>query len=452
MATATTLEQRIGRPKPQVSRRLGVYALIIVTVAAAAAITSFTYGLRVRSVPPFPAQIARAPFVPAEEPILAAESGLPANTSLTASPTPSSSVHLILMLHNKVLLLRGGQIYASYPFSGTTITALAAQVKNHSWIDESKSGVVTLNAALVVSHGAQLHINGISRLALRNKVGVFLGTLAGEITISGVHVVVTGSSAKSYRPFILADEGSTLDISNSTIKGLGWNWDSSYGVAWMHGSKGDVANSTIDDNYIGVFTDHAKNVTLRHDTVSHNVLYGINPNDHTTNFSVLRTTVTGNGGHGIIFAHNVTSSSVRDSVVNRNGEDGIMLFDSSSKNVLQANKVEGNAGDGVGVTNSPNVSVIANTVRNNRDGIDVIGQSPNVLASNNTLTDNAAGGQGIALSSSNVVTSALGPRLNLTRVRDVWEIAAGLALVLMLATLILRYRRSRSFVRIGYGD
>jgi poly(beta-D-mannuronate) C5 epimerase len=452
MATATAFAQRTGRSKPQFSRRLGVYALIIVTVAAAAAIVSFTYGLKVRSVPPFPAQIARAPFVPAEEPILAAESGLPANTRLTASPTPSSSVRLILMLHNKVLLLRGGQIYKSYPFSERTITALASRVNNRSWMDESKSGVVTLNAALVVSRGAQLHISGISRLSLNNKVGVFLGTLAGKITIAGVHVTVTGSSKKSYRPFILADEKSTLDISDSTIKGLGWNWDSSYGVAWMHGSQGDVINSTIEDNYIGVFTDHAKSVTLRHDTVSDNVLYGINPNDHTTNFSVLSSDVDGNGGHGIIFARSVTSSSVRDSVVNRNGEDGIMLFDSSSKNVIQSNTVEGNAGDGVGITNSASINVVRNAVRNNRDGIDVVGQSPNVVATDNTLTDNAAGGQGIALSSSNVVKAALGPRLNLTRVRDVWEVAGALALVLMLATLVLRFRRSRSLVRLGYGD
>jgi parallel beta-helix repeat protein len=349
-------------------------------------------------------------------------------------------------------LLRGGQIYKSYPFSKKSITSLAALVNNPSWLDESKPGVVTMSAALVVSRGAQLHISGISRLALSNKVGVFLGTLAGNITMSGVHVAVTGSSAKSYRPFIVADERSTLDIANSTIKGLGWNWGSSYGVAWLHGSRGDVVNSTIEDNYIGVFTDHAKNVTLRHDTVSHNILYGVNPNDHTTNFSVLDTTVSENGGHGIIFAHNVTSSSVRNSVVNRNGEDGIMMFDSSSKNVVDANTVAGNAGDGVGITNSEKVQVIGNTVKNNRDGIDVIGQSPNVSASHNALTDNAAGGQGIALSSSNVVKAALGPRLNLTRVREVWEVAAGLALALMVATLILRFRRSRMLVRIGYGD
>src|ERR1700739_3656392 len=178
---------------------------------------------------------------------------------------------------------------------------------------------------------------------MTNKVGVFLGTLARKIAINGVHVSLNGSSTKSYRPFIVADDGSTLVISNSTVKGLGWNWGSSYGVAWLHGSHGDVLNSTIEDNYIGVFTDHAKNVTLRHDTVSNNVLYGDNTNDHTTHFNVLSTTVSGNGGHGIIFAHNVTSSSVRSSVVNRNGEDGIMLFDSSSKNTIESNRVEGNA-------------------------------------------------------------------------------------------------------------
>ena len=207
--------------------------------------------------------------------------------------------------------------------------------------------------------------------------GVFLAADHASLSLSGVDVHASDSKVPttfsrpeqtSSRPFVLA-VGSKLDITDSTFRYLGRDWNSSYGVSWSKGSTGSVTNSRFEHNFIGVYTNGSPSLLVQHNTFLYNSLYGIDPHSGSTHMSIIDNTSNYNGRHGIIFSDHVTAGIVRGNTTIGNGLNGIMMDEASTGNLITGNTVTGNRSDGIVMANSSNNRIEANTVTGNRIGV-----------------------------------------------------------------------------------
>ena len=65
------------------------------------------------------------------------------------------------------------------------------------------------------------------------------------------------------RPFVLYEDGSTLDITDSFFSFLGSDRSSAYGVSWRTGgTNGTITDSTFSNNFFGMYSYEAANLTF----------------------------------------------------------------------------------------------------------------------------------------------------------------------------------------------
>ncbi len=97
------------------------------------------------------------------------------------------------------------------------------------------------------------------------KKGVFLAANNhASLAINGVYVHASDANTPNAyleptqtdgRPFVLAVADSKMNIDHSTFRYLGRDWNTSYGVSWSKGATGSITNSTLEHNFIGVYTN-----------------------------------------------------------------------------------------------------------------------------------------------------------------------------------------------------
>jgi len=415
-------------------RILGVHLVILSIVAAAALAASLTFGRVTQAprLPPFPSLPVRIHDNATTDPIARANVGLPPGEGHGKGPDPG--VRVMMVTPEGVSLRTAGK---HVKWIGTThavrdLAQLAAIVADPAWISEPTPGVIRLRAALIMERGTVLTVAPPSVHLLRmmaNVPGVFLGASGARLVIRAATITSSQPSyAGTYRPFVLADEGSSMQITYARLAGLGWNWNDSYGVAWKDRSTGGATRSTFTGNYFGLYTGRVSGVKFIRNAVTGNFFYGVDPHTYSSHLTVVGNTVTGNGRHGIIFSDHVNGSTVADNFVRANAANGIMMDDDSTGNVIRDNTVAGNHGDGIVLARSPANRVVGNVVRGNRVGLRLTGTRPRGLKlSGNVLSGNAVNAQGVLRAAGNTIADDT---------RRVWN-ADGLAVVWVLGAVLV---------------
>ncbi|SRR6266581_2867173 len=424
-------------------RIIGIHLLIIAAVSGAAAAASLTFARMPQTtrVHPFPILPARGEPAITAGPAWLAMKGIPSDVRAARLRRRSAAVRVIVVAPWQVTLRAGGRVVRSFHASqrSPSLTQLVRLIAESSWIASPQPGVTYLKAGLVVTAGTSLTVAPPSaRLVLADRPGVFLYADHGALTIKFATVESTRPQyTGSYRPFVLADQHSYMQITHARLIGLGWDWSDSYGVAWKNGSTGGATGSTFSRNYFGLYTGSVSGLTFSRDIVAKNYFYGFDPHTYSQNLTITKNTVTGNGRHGIIFSGHVTGSIVADNIVHGNAANGIMMDESSTGNVIRDNVVTGNHGDGIVLASSPANRIAGNIVRGNRVGLRLTRTGPHsVRLVGNLVAGNSLNAEGIAGTAGNTIAS---------NTRLVWSgdtLAVIWALTVALATVTLISLRS----------
>jgi mannuronan 5-epimerase len=434
--------QTVGSAAQSRVRGRGIYALIALSGLFVAVLFSFAFGIDHRSLDHFE-HVRRPAYTVAPDPLTAATTGRhPQDTAVL--PVASADIRAIVVRPEGIALLAGGRQVRYVAGAAASIDEVAGAVGDPSWISRPADGTTRLHAAVILDQVPTFTVT--AQLDMVNLPGVFLGAKGSGLTIQDATVrAITEQGnpapAQGFRPFVMADQGTRMEIARSTFSDLGYDWNGSYGVSWMNGSTGGSTGSTYQDGFIGVYTDHARDLVFRGDRFARNTLYGLDPHSGSRGLAISDCVARENGAHGIIFSRDVTDSSVTGCRSERNGENGIMMDLRSTGNTLAANRVEGNNGDGIVLSDSPRNVISGNTVASNRVGVHVSPTSVDgTRVDGNRVTGNVSAAQGIALGETNA-SFVNGSQWRPDAVVQICAVTAAITLAWAVVTAALRRRR-----------
>ncbi|MGI9124189.1 MAG: hypothetical protein ACR2JM_05495, partial [Mycobacterium sp.] len=246
--------RRIDYQRRKLVGTLVVFAIFWASVGGILTLALAIYPLTGRGFPLVP----RAPYTRSYDPVTLVEKGLPPNVATDAvalEMAPRDSwIRLIAVRPDQVTLVAGGRpVRTITPAPAVTdIGELSDLIGDPEWIERSGPGRVVLKSAVVSYPGADLTVGGptVSEVVLLNRLGVLVGANGGGLRFEGVRVRVdslTPLSPERYRPFILSIGRGLMRFDRSTIDGLGWDWNGSYGVSWQDGSTGEAIDTTFEN-------------------------------------------------------------------------------------------------------------------------------------------------------------------------------------------------------------
>jgi mannuronan 5-epimerase len=422
----------------------GVYVLVAIVVVAATLVASLVTARVPGTISNFAAGItARPPYVPAPDPIAAAEAGLP--PSSTAHPLPlSSSIRAIELTPDSVYLVAAGRSVRTIEGRASTLQALLPLVDDRTWLSEPRPGHFVLGAALVIGSDVVFAIGSPTRVVtMEDRVGVFIGVQRGSLSIDGVTVTSQArppNPRSPYRPFVTADFGSTMTLVDSQFLDLGYDWNASYGVSWMDRSTGEAVGSTFNGGFIGLYTDHVVGLTIRSDVFEGNALYGLDPHSYSRGLLIDGDTFSQNARHGLILANHVSDSVIDDVVASDNGQNGIMLDASSDGDVVEHSTAVGNHGDGIVLSGSVGDRIADDVVRSNRVGIEAVGVGAGrEQIHDNRIVENRLAVQGLPVGSNEL--SENGGQWRWSGATIALAVGAAVLVALELLTAMLRRRQ-----------
>ncbi len=421
-------------------RILGIHLLLLAAVGGAATAASLTFGRM-----PQNARVGHFPVLPARlEPAITtgpawlAMKGIPSNVRAARRWRRSAAMRVIVVSPWEVRLRVGGQVVRAIPSRqrSPSLTELVRLIADNSWISRPRPGVTYLKAGLMLTAGTSMTVAPpAARLLLADRPGVFVCADHATLVINSATVESTRPQyTGAYRPFVLADKHSRMQITKARLTGLGWDWSDSYGVAWKNGSTGGATRSTFSHNYFGLYTGSVSGLKFSHDTVVKNYFYGFDPHTYSRNLTITENTVAGNGRHGIIFSGHVTGSTVAGNTVQGNAANGIMMDEGSTGNVIRDNVVTGNHGDGIVLASSPANQIAGNTVRGNRVGLRLTRTGPrSVRLVGNRVAGNSLNVEGIAETSGNTIASDTRLAWNGDSLAVIGVLGAALAMVTLIS-------------------
>lgn len=296
-----------------------------------------------------------------------------------------------------------------------TLSDLRDQVGDQS-LEEISPKQWYLKANLFLHSGTTLKLtpDEVTWLKLAsNKNGyIYILTFNSVFHLDGVKVTSWDQDQNNYdenltdgRSFILAKDGSRMDLYNSEFAYLGFERPenlnfSTYGVSWRMSNgrlgtsllTGEVVNNKFHHNYFGAYTFGATGITWKGNEFYENIRYGLDPHDDSNGFLVENNISRNNGSHGIIFSKRCINNTIRNNLSYNNKGHGIMLHESSNNNLIEGNTLYSNT-DGVAVWYSSNNSLINNNIyNNNRSGIRANMESISNLISSNQIKGNKQNG------------------------------------------------------------
>jgi poly(beta-D-mannuronate) C5 epimerase len=429
------------------------FAMVFIAVLVSAVAATFVFGKDYRSVRGNDAYFHRHAFVPSFDPITDALVGYAPSAMATNPGIPSAKVRAITLYPRKIVLLAGGMPVRTIALRRpvTTLKALAQKLGDAKWLAIDGT-TITAKTAIIAQPGSHLRIAApeTKTLVLRSTPGVFLGAVTAQLAIAGVTVRGTSSAPPEIstttrmdlgRPFIVAYSHSTMTISHSKLLDLGRDWNASYGASWSLGSTGSVTDSTFERNFIGIYTDHAHDLLVKHNVFRDNTLYGVDPHSFSVRMDIEDNLSERNGRHGIIFSDHVTDGIVRNNVTRGNDLNGIMMDASSTGNRIVGNLSEDNHGDGIVLASSPGNVITGNRILRNRIGIQARGPRDSTTLANNELSGNSLASQGVSLAGNDVHGN--GGQWKPKVVQGIWIAAGPLLLLFFVLTAIEIWRRDR---------
>jgi poly(beta-D-mannuronate) C5 epimerase len=437
------------RTKPP--RKLGGYFIVIGLALGIGLIGTFVLGRSYSELALQKEAFDRLQYVPSFDPIEDATLGLSPNSSNVVAAVPDPNIRALRIFPTQIIEVVGGKAIKSIDTPApATLQALVSTVNDPTWLALS-GHAVTVKAAVILQNGSSMSIAApvITDVVLQAHEGVFLAADHAALSLSGVDVRASDSKVPTTfsrpeqtasRPFVLA-VGSKLDITRSTFRYLGRDWNSSYGVSWSKGSIGSVTGSRFEHNFIGVYTNGSPRLLVQHNVFLHNSLYGIDPHSGSTHMSIIDNTSNYNGRHGIIFSDHVTAGIVRGNTTIGNGLNGIMMDEASTGNLIAGNTVTGNRSDGIVMANSSNNRIEGNTVTGNRIGITLRGSTTGTVLTQNVITNNKMAIQGGSGAGTHVRDN--GGEWSAARIARVWIVSAILLLLLLILTWFSKRRPGR---------
>ncbi|MDX6254030.1 MAG: mannuronan 5-epimerase [Frankiales bacterium] len=441
--------------------RIGIGPVILVTIVALTlgVMGTWVFGRTYSGLELQKAPFGRLSYVPSYDPIQDVTLGLPMDSGSNKVQLPDKHIRALLVYPTSIILATGGKnskvISTATPV--TTLAELVSLVDDPSWIKQTGS-VITMYAAAVFEKGMHISVTAptTTEVTMQADPGVFLAVnTRSRLDIDGVYIHASNQDTPNAgsrvavradlgRPFVLANDNSTMTVANSTFRYLGRDWNSSYGLAWEKGSSGSVSNSLFEHNFIGIYTDHTDGLKIEDSQFYFNSLYGIDPHSFSTNLLIERNISNYNGRHGIIGSDHVTNTIVRNNTTIGNGLNGIMMDEFSDGNHIEQNTVTGNKGDGIVMASSSKNLITDNVVEHNRVGLHVRGESSGNSFADNTVAHNQMAAQGVSLHGNNGYGN--GGDWSAARIVAVWVITLLIAVLLVLATMansLRRIRRSR---------
>jgi parallel beta-helix repeat protein len=377
-------------------------ALLVATLGVLGAALSLA--VSACAAPP-PAPLARhqvveqAPVNPAQPCTTGATSTGEAGTTppAPAEQAPPTPIDARFDPATNTIMLAAGQ--------GVTMPALAQAVGNPEALREVAPGEWLLGADLAVLPGASVQITAQTTrwLKLTSTPGRFASVKAygGNVDIAGSCITswdpVAGTvdvEPADGRGYLLARDGSQMNIDKAEIRYLGNGDVESYGLSWRtEGTGGKITNSVVSHNYYGLYSYEVGGLVVADNEFHHNVLYGIDPHTESHDLAIERNVVHDNGKHGIILAEDCVDSVIRDNIVYRNNHHGIVLYLRSDRNLIEGNDTFGNAAQGININESNDNTIRGNRVYDNTEsGIGITQTSENNLVENNQSRANQQDG------------------------------------------------------------
>jgi mannuronan 5-epimerase len=286
------------------------------------------------------------------------------------------------------------------------LTEIDNQLKDSTILHkETQDGIWLLNAGLVVSEDATLHINSsdVSWLkmeapgndALEDGENANGLVVFGSLKIDSVKITSWNQSTNDYaknpgnrdlsenrvekgslRPFISveSDAVGTTDITNSELAYLGYeggvNGGPVVGITYFGGGGSIIKNNDIHNLYFGFYSNGVGNITIENNAIHNNGHYGLDPHTGTHDMLIRNNTVYDNGGLGIICSLDCYNIIIENNTVYNNTKMGVMfsrnMYDSVARNNIIAHEEKG-----IVISESHNNSVYNNHVSDNSRGIDL---------------------------------------------------------------------------------
>ena len=240
-----------------------------------------------------------------------------------------------------------------------------------------QDGAWLLSRSLVVRPGASLQVRNTT-LRLRSEPRRFVGLEARggrlEITDSTVTSWAPGTGrpddlAGDGRAWVLARDGSVLNVARSRLERLGYDRAERSGVAWRtRRTSGTVSRSVFAGNWDGAHLHGGRNLQIEGNVFRHNAR------------------------HGMVLAAGCTNATVRDNQSYANDGHGLVVAQGCNDVTLTGNEVHDNRRSGVDLDGAVGLRLSANVVYGNELGVHVHGRARAVVADANRLTANRLDG------------------------------------------------------------
>jgi parallel beta-helix repeat protein len=253
-----------------------------------------------------------------------------------------------------------------------------------------QDGAWLLSRSLAIRPGASLEVRRAT-LRLRSEPNRFVGLEARggrlEITDSTVTSWAPGAGrpddrVDDGRAWVLAGDGSVMDVLGSRMERLGYDRAGRYGVAWRtRTTSGTIRGSTFAGNWYGVHLHGGRNLYIEDNVFRHN------------------------GRHGMILAVGCSNATVRGNQSYANAGHGMGVFQGSNDVTLTGNEVHDNQLSGIDVNSSLRLRLTGNVVYGNDIGLHVHGGSRSVVADANRLTANRLDGLRVSGGTTQVTAS-----------------------------------------------
>lgn len=284
------------------------------------------------------------------------------------------------------------------------LAAVARTVGNPDLLDCAEAAC-RLAAPLLVERGATLIIDGVV-VRMEQDAGALISA-AGDLFISDAELVGWNADAEApaetavdgrrFRPWIAGLEANRTLIRRSRLAHLGYDSNSTQGLAFTDAGRDDAAGrpaadivgNRIEDLWFGFFTWNADGVRVLRNTVEDSHVYGLDPHDATRDMLIAENFIRGTrDSHGVVM-----SREIHDTVVTRNrsidnggagffldkgswnvsfignesfenGTDGITVYESRDVRI-EGNDVAGNGRAGIRVRAAAGIEIIDNIVHDN---------------------------------------------------------------------------------------
>jgi mannuronan 5-epimerase len=285
-------------------------------------------------------------------------------------------------------------------------------------VRQSTNGVWFLNANLVITKGAALHINStdtkwlkisskVTRAGIaRTTFPAYIIDVHGSLKIDSVKITSWDPTTNNYaitngsrtgsdvfifgapRPVIEVDTDATpTDITNSEIAYLGFEagkHKADSGLSFYGGDGSILRNDNIHHLYFGLYTFGVGHMIIENSIIRNSGHYGLDPHTGTHDMIIRNNIVYDNNGSGIICSLNCYNILIENNKVHDNAENGIDFSRNMTKSIARNNIVYNEPSD-IFVSQSHNNQIFNHTISKSGNGVQVGSGSSNNKIFGNTI-------------------------------------------------------------------